>query len=433
MPSSPALEPYGNPAPFAEPAWYNALASPYYNDSHRRVRDHVRRYLEEHIVPHLEEWEEAGHVPDEARRHYARSGMAFQGVPPEHTGGVGLPGGVAYEDWDMFHTLIKTHETSRIGYAGVTVGLSGGTAIGLPPVLHHGTKEQKQKWLPGIFSGDISFCLGATEPSGGSDLANLKTTARKTDDGQHYIVNGHKKWITGAIRATYMTTAVRTGGPGMGGVSMLVIPLDSPGVTRRKIKNSGWNAADSTWVTLEDVRVPADHLIGKENAGFQYLMTNFNNERFMLAVGMNSQARICLEDAWSYALDRHAFGRPLFSHQVIRHKLASLARQVESHWAWLEQIAYHAKVATGGRMGADLAARVALAKVQGGRVLELAAREAQQIFGGLGYQRGGVGGRVEQVSRDLRVNIVGGGSEEIITDLAVRQEMGVAKQRESKM
>ncbi|CAG9954841.1 unnamed protein product [Clonostachys rosea f. rosea IK726] len=423
---------FGNLAPFAEPAWCNDLASPYYNESHRRVRDYVRQYLSEHVVPYAEEWEENGHVPDEARKHYARSGLAFQGIPREYSGAVGLPAGISHEDWDIFHSLVVSHEVSRIGYAGVTVGLSGGTSIGIPPIIVHGTEKQKRDWLPGIFTGEISFCLGATEPTGGSDLANLKTTARRTEDGQAYIVNGHKKWITGAIRATYMTTAVRTGGPGIAGVSMLVIPLDSPGVTRRRIKNSGWNAADSTWVTLENVRVPADHLIGRENEGFQYLMINFNRERFTMAAGMNTQARICLEDAWAYAMDRKTFGKPLFSHQVIRHKLATLARYIESHWAWIEQIAYHCKV-NGGEMGPELASRIALAKVHGGRLLELASREAQQILGGLGYQRGGLGGRVEQISRDVRVNIVGGGSEEIITDLAVRQEMAIALKRGAKL
>lgn len=150
-----------------------------------------------------------------------------------------------------------------------------------------------------------------------------------------------------------------------------------------------------------------------------------------MAVGMNSLARICLEDAWAYALDRQTFGEPLFSHQIIRHKLATLARYIESHWAWIEQIAYHAKVA--GDIGPELASRIALAKVHGGRLLELANREAQQILGGAGYQRGGVGTRVEQISRDLRVSIVGGGSEEIITDLAIRQEMGQSKKKGAKL
>ncbi|GKT66885.1 acyl-CoA dehydrogenase [Colletotrichum tofieldiae] len=192
-----------------------------------------------------------------------------------------------------------------------------------------------------------------------------------------------QKWITGALRATHMTTAVRTGEAGIGGISVLVIPLDLPGVSRRKIKNSGWNAGDSTWVTLEKVKVPADHLIGQENSGFHYIMTNFNRERFILAVLMNGQARICLEDAWAYAIDRYTFGKPLMAHQIIRHKLITMARYIESHWAWIEQIAYHAKVT--GSMETELASRIALAKVHGGRLFELANREAQQIFSGSGY------------------------------------------------
>ncbi|KAK1529633.1 acyl-CoA dehydrogenase domain-containing protein [Colletotrichum paranaense] len=421
----PVVEPYGNPAPFAEPAWYNTLASPYYDESHRRVRDYVRKYIEEHIAPNIQEWEEKGHVPDEARIHFAKSGLAFPDLPREYAGDVPLPGNVPAEKWDIFHSLVVSYEASRIWAAGVSVGLNGGTTIGVPPVIHHGTEEQKKWWLPGLVNGKTSFCLGCTEPTGGSDLANLKTTATKSDDGTYYTVNGHKKWISGAIRASHMTTAVRTGGPGIKGISVLVIPLDLPGVSRRKISNSGWNAGDSTWVTLDNVKVPVNHLIGQENAGFQYIMTNFNKERFILAVLMNGQARICLEDAWAYAIDRHTFGKPLMYHQIIRHKLITMARYIESHWAWLEQIAYHAH--TTGSMGTELASRIAMAKIHGGRLLELANREAQQIFGGAGYQRGGVGARVEQISRDLRVNIVGGGSEEIITDLAVRQEIGAAE------
>lgn len=163
------------------------------------------------------------------------------------------------------------------------------------------------------------------------------------------------------------------------------------------------------------------------------LVSDFNRERFLLAVLMNGQARICLEDAWAYAMDRQTFGKPLMAHQSIRHKLVAMARYVESHWAWLEQIAYHAQQADGGRMGAELASRIALAKVHGGRLLELVNREAQQVFGGAAYQRGGVGARVEQIGRDLRVNIVGGGSEEIISDLAVRQEIGAAVGRGAKL
>ncbi|KAK7217251.1 hypothetical protein V2G26_005254 [Clonostachys chloroleuca] len=185
-----------------------------------------------------------------------------------------------------------------------------------------------------------------------------------------------------------MTTAVRTGGPG------------------GKIRNSGANAAGSAWVTLDNVKAAVENLIGRENHGFAYLMTNFNKERFLLCMNMNSYARVCLEDAWAYSIDRHTFAQPLFGHQVTRHKLATMARVVS---------------------------RIALCKVQGGRLLELANREAQQIFGGNGYQRGGIGGRVEQISQDSRMSIVGGGSEEIIADLAVRQEMKHAEARGSKL
>ncbi|CAK7243873.1 MAG: hypothetical protein STHCBS139747_005403 [Sporothrix thermara] len=437
MPDTPTL----NLAPFAEPAWLTTLASPYYNESHRRLQRAVRAYLDEHVFPFVEEWEENGRVPLEAKRQYAQAGLAFQEMPARYAHGVQLPGGVSFAEWDIFHFLVLHYEVHRIGSGGVISGLGGSLAIGVPPLVHYGTDAQKEQWLHGIFTGETSFCLGATEPTGGSDLANLRTTARQTPDGTAYIVNGHKKWISGGLTATHMTTAVRTGGggggrPGAQGISVLVVPLDSPGVTRRAIKNSGFHAGESTWVTLEDVVVPAANLLGEENGGFRCLMANFNRERLIMAVGMNSMARACLEDAWAYALDRQAFGRPLFAHQVVRHKLATLARYVESHWAWIEQIAFHIKAtstSTSTSVGDELAGRIALAKVHGGRILELANREAQQIFGGAAYQRGGVGGRVERIGRDLRVSVVGGGSEEIITDLAIRQEMREAEKREAKL
>ncbi|KAF7562878.1 hypothetical protein G7046_g1226 [Stylonectria norvegica] len=430
-PQQPIPTPLGSIAPFAEPAWFGALASPYYNDSHKRLQRAVREYLEENVIPNVEEWEENGQVPADAKRSYAQAGLAFQEMPAEYAHGVTLPGGVSFSEWDIFHFIVLYYEVNRMACGGVMGGLGGGNPIGIPPVINHGTRQQKEKWLPGIFPGETSFCLGATEPTGGSDLANLKTTARKTNDGHYYVVSGHKKWISGGLSATHMTTAVRTGGPGAEGVSVIVIPLGLPGVIRRKIKNSGFNAGETAWVTLDNVRVPVGNLIGEENKGFQYLMTNFNRERLIMAVGMNSLARVCLEDAWAYALDRQTFGEPLFSHQVIRHKLATLARYIESHWAWIEQIAYHARET--GDVGPDLASRIALAKVHGGRLLELANREAQQIFGGAGYQRGGVGSRVEQISRDLRVSLVGGGSEEVITDLAIRQEMRQAGKRDARL
>ncbi|KAJ5239859.1 hypothetical protein N7468_004478 [Penicillium chermesinum] len=424
------VEPFGNSTPFAEPAWYNALASPYYNDSHRALRRYVRKYVEENIEPYAEKWEEEGLVPEEARRKFIKAGLIFQDLPLEYRNGVPLPCNIPFEQWDIFHFIVLSYEMART-HGGVSGGLGGSSVIGAPPIVHFGTEEQKQKWLPGILTGDLSFCLGATEPTGGSDLAGLKTTAKKDPTGDFYIVNGNKKWITGAAQSTHMTTAVRTGGPGAEGISVLVIPTNSPGLSMRKIQNSGSNASNSQWVTLDNVRVPAENLIGEENQGFRTLMTNFNKERLLIAVGCNARARTCLEEAYNYSVDRHTFGKPLISHQIIRAKLATIARYVEGHWAWIEQLAYHIKVNDGAID--DLSARIALAKVHGGRLLELANREAQQIFGGAGYQRGGVGSKVEQISRDLRMMVVGGGSEEILTDLAIRQEQGWAKKRASSL
>jgi alkylation response protein AidB-like acyl-CoA dehydrogenase len=427
-------ESFGDLAPWSEPAWYNSLTSPYYNESHRKLRDYVRNYLETNVIPHAFEWEAAGDSPASERMKWAKTGIPYADVPAKYRpkdAPVG-PAGIPVEELDVFHLLVTTDETSRVPGAVLT-SLAGASVIGLPPVLHFGTEEQKQKWLPGLFNWTTSFCLGITEPTGGSDVGNLQTTATKTPDGQFYVVNGFKKWITGAPWATHMTTAVRTGPPGSGaaGISMLVIPMDLEGVSRRRIPNSGQNAGGASLVTLDEVRVPVANLLGRENDGFRIIMRNFNRERFVMATGANRMARTCLSAAADYAHRRETFGQKLISHQIIRHKLATMAREVEAHWAWLEQLAYHIQHCADGWWDPDIAGRLALAKVQGGVLLEKACREAQQVLGGAGYQRGGSGpgAHVEQISRDLRMWVVGGGSEEILQDLAVRQEVGLARRK----
>jgi len=422
-------EAFGDLNPWSEPAWYNVLSSPYYNESHRKLRRFVRDYMNENVMDFAEEWEESGEIPKEAKVKFARAGLAFHDIPAKYRPGVSLPAGIPEEEWDIFHDLVLQDERGRLE-AGVSAGIGTASGIGAPPIVRFGTEKQKDQWLPGIFTGETAFCLGATEPTGGSDLANLKTTAVKSECGKFYVVNGHKKWITSVMSSTHMTTAVRTGGPGARGVSVLVIPTNTPGFTTKKIKNTGANAGGSAWVTMENCRVPAENLIGKENEGFKVLMSNFNKERFAIAVIMNRKTRTCLSTALAYAHERETFGQPLIANQVIRTKFATIARYVESHWAWLEQLAYHVKV---NGWTDDLASRLALAKVQGGRMLELANREAQQVLGGAGYQKGGVGSSVEQIGRDLRMLVVGGGSEEIISDLAVRQELALSRRLGAKI
>lgn len=415
--------------PWAEPAWLTSLESPYYNESHRRLQAYARNYINQHILPHSLKWEQDGDCPEAAKAHFVNSGLAssFASVPAQYRPpGFESVAGIPAEELDVFHGMILSDEGARVE-GGVGIALAGANSIGVPPILNHGTEEQKRRWLPGLFTRETSFCLGITEPSGGSDVGNIRTRAVKSEDGSHYVVTGTKKWITGAQWASHMTTAVRTGGPGIGGISLLVVPLRSEGVEVEKIHNSGQNAGGASWVRMRDVRVPVGNLLGREGAGFKYVMTNFNRERFLMAIICNRKARTCLTTALRYAHERETFGRPLVHHQVIRHKIVALAREVESHWAWLEQIAYH--VQARGWQDDGIAGRIAMAKVAGGRMLERAAREAQQVMGGVAYQRlgPGGGGTVEQITRDLRMMVVGGGSEEILGDLAFRQDTKAAQ------
>jgi alkylation response protein AidB-like acyl-CoA dehydrogenase len=418
-------------APWSEPAW-NYISSPYYNSSHKKLRDALRSYIDEHILPYALDWSEAGGCPRSEALKWTSSGFAHADVPPAYRPpNHPTPAGIPLHELDVFHLLVSTDETSRVP-GGVMTSFSGSSVIGAPPIIHHGTEEQKRRWLPGLFDWSTSFSLGITEPGAGSDVANIQTTAKKTEDGKFYVVNGYKKWITGTPWATHMTTAVRTGpqGSGMAGVSVIVIPVNSPGFSWRRIENSGQRGGGASFVELDEVKVPVENLLGRENEGFKIIMTNFNRERFIMAVGCNRQARECLSTALKYAHQRHTFGKPLISNQIIRHKMATVARKVEAHWAWLEQIAFHVQSSPNGFNSQEVAGRIALAKVTGGRLVEKAAREAQQVLGGAGYQKGeGVGGKVEQISRDLRMMVVGGGSEEIIADLAVRQEVMNARRR----
>ncbi len=272
-------KPFGSLAPWSEPAWSQGIPSPYYNDSHRKLRDSLRAYINEHILPYSLDWEAKGEAPRSEALKWAQSGFCFADVPHPYRckDSVG-PAGIPVDELDVFHTLISTDETSRVE-GGVMTSLGGASVIGVPPVIHHGTDEQKRKWLPGLASWETSFCLGITEPSGGSDVANIQTTAIKSPDGKFYTVNGWKKWITGAPWATFMTTAVRTGGPGLGGISVLVIPMDSPGLSWRRIPNSGQNAGGASLVELDEVKVPVENLLGIEGQGFRTIMVNFNRER----------------------------------------------------------------------------------------------------------------------------------------------------------
>jgi len=267
------------------------------------------------------------------------------------------------------------------------------------------------------------ICLAITEPSAGSDVAHLKTEAKKTADGKHYIVNGEKKWITNGIWADFFTVAVRTGGDGMGGVSLLLIERTMPGLTTTRMDCQGVGPSGTTYITFEDVKVPVENLIGSENKGFKYIMYNFNHERYLVIVEANRFARVCVEEAFTYAHKRSTFGKRLIDHPVIRLKLAHMIRQVESTHAAIENITYQLVTMKKEESNMKIGGAMALLKAQATTTFEFCAREASQIFGGLAYTKGGQGGKVERLYREVRAYSIFAGSEEIMLDLGVRQAM----------
>ena len=239
------MAPTNAPAPFSEPL-LTQLPEPnlYYTPKHHKLRAFVRNYINTSIAPYAQEWEVAGRVPEEVRLKHCSLGFAVVHpiIDAADAGGVSLPAGIPYDEWDTWCGVIVGDEFNRLGWCGPMWGLGGGNGIGCPPVSRYGTKEQRQKWLPGVARGEIRFCLGITEPDGGSDVANIKTTAVRK--GDVYVVNGSKKWITNGIWADYVTAAVRTGGSKHGGISLLVIPLkNTKGVSTRRMENQGVHAS----------------------------------------------------------------------------------------------------------------------------------------------------------------------------------------------
>ncbi|MEQ1438301.1 acyl-CoA dehydrogenase family protein [Fontimonas sp. SYSU GA230001] len=373
---------------------------PFLTDAHESFRQQARRFVEREIAPHIERWEKDEQLPRELHRKAAEAGLLQIGFP-EAYGGVEVP--------DLFYAIILTEELARAGSGGVIASLMS-HGIGTPPIVHAGTHEQKQRFVAPVLAGEKIAALAITEPSGGSDVANLKTRAER--DGDHYIVNGSKTFITSGIRADFITTAVRTGGPGMGGVSLLVIEGDTPGLSRSPLKKMGWWCSDTATLYFDQCRVPVAHRIGAENAGFMAIMMNFNQERIMLAAQAWAFAQVCHDEALAYARIRETFGKPLIRNQVIRHKLADMRMRIDAVKAHLDLLAWRV---SNKQMPV---AEVCLLKNHATTMLEWVANEAMQILGGAGYLQGS---KVERIYRETKVLTIGGGSQEVMKDLAARQ------------
>lgn len=374
-------------------------SSPYYTAEHAAFRETVRRFVAREIEPFATQWDEAGEFPRELYRKAAALGLLQLRFPAAY-------GGI---ECDRFYRIVYAQELARAGSGGISASLNSHT-IGAPPIARFGSEAMKARVLPPILAGEKISALAITEPSAGADVANLKTTARR--DGDHYIVRGEKTFITSGMRADYYSVAVRTGGAGMAGISLLLIERDTPDFARTPLKKMGWWASDTATLHFDDCRVPADNLIGLENGGFKVIMGNFNDERLGLAVGANAFARVAFDEALAYARLRETFGWPLIKNQVIRHKLVDMLQRVEATQAMIDLTAW--RLDHGDHAVPDLC----MLKNQATQTLAFCASEAVQIFGGAGFMRGA---KVERIYREVKVNAIGGGAEEIMKDLAARQ------------
>jgi acyl-CoA dehydrogenase len=377
-------------------------AHPALGEEHEAFRETVRRFVAREIAPYVNAWDEAGEFPRELYRKAAQAGLLGVGYAEEYGG---TPA-------DHFFRIVSAEEFAQAGSGGVSASLFSHT-IGAPPIAAAGSDELKRRVLPSILAGEKISALAITEPSGGSDVASLKTSARR--EGADYVVNGEKTFITSGMRADYYTVAVRTGGPGKAGVSLLLIERERPGFTRTPLKKMGWWCSDTATLHFDEVRVPAANLIGEENAGFRAIMRNFNAERLAMAAGAVGYAQACLEDALDWARQRRTFGRLLAEHQAMRHKLVDMQTRVHAARAMLYDTAW--KLAEAPRERQHVA-QLAMLKNFATDTMQFCADAAVQTLGGAGFIRGS---RAERIYREAKVMQIGGGSTEIMKELAARQ------------
>jgi acyl-CoA dehydrogenase len=375
---------------------------PPFTDEHEELRETIGRWVRTEIAPHVDEWEEAGEFP---RGLYLRAGeLGFLGLKyPVELGGQG---------GDYIHDAVWAEELAAAGAAaGVGSGLGAQTGIATPPVFRFGTPEQHERFLRPAIRGELIGALGITEPGAGSDVASIRTHARRADGG--YVVNGAKTFITNGVRADFLVCAVKTtAAGGHHGLSFLLLERGMPGYeVARKLEKLGWRASDTAELTFSEVEVPAENLLGRENEGFYLIMANFQWERLLMALGAVGAMRRLLAAAIEFAGEREAFGRPIGRFQAIRHKIAEIAVKLEAGrsltYAALRRFA----------SGADATREVTMAKLYTQRAAVEVADEVLQIHGGYGYMREY---GIERALRDLRLGPIGGGTEEIMKEILGR-------------
>ncbi len=375
------------------------------SEEHAAVRASARRFAQAHIAPHAAAWEEAEEFPVELYREACGAGVT----------GIGYPEGLGGQGGDLGHVLVASDEMVLAGRSvGTLVGL-GSHSIALPPIVRFGTPEQQERFVrPCLRDGRIS-ALAITEPGGGSDVASLATRAER--DGEVYVVTGAKTFITSGTRADFVTAAVRTGGPGHGGISLLVIERGTPGFTvSKKLRKTGWWASDTAELHFDGCRVPVANRIGPEHGAFPMIMMNFAAERLMLAGQCVAIAELAYRESVAYTRERRAFGKPLTGFQVTRHKLADMATRLAAARALVGECLTRVLRPGGDLQAAGLAA---MAKNTATDMCSAVCDQAVQLHGGYGYMRETL---VERLYRDARLYPIGGGTREIMNEVIAKTE-----------
>jgi acyl-CoA dehydrogenase len=380
---------------------YQNMKSPFDTDERAAFRATVGRFVAEQIVPFADEWDESGDVPMSIHLKAGALGLFGIGVE-EAYGGLGFD--------DCFMRKIRSEEFGLCGANGIPASLFG-RDIAVLPIQALATDDLKARVLPPIVSGEQTACLAVTEPGGGSDVAGMKTRAVKSRGD--YVLNGSKTFISGGMKSAYCVVAARTAGEGIGGISLFLVEKGTPGFAQTEIsRKMGWWCSDTASLYFDDCRVPAENMLGDEGSGFLSIVDNFNLERIGLVSAALGSARLCLDESIRYAQERETFGRKLIRHQVIRHKIAEMSARIDALDSLIERICWCTNE------GNTPVAEICKAKFFATKVFEYCASEAMQIFGGAGYLRGNP---VERMYREVKVLSIGGGSEEIMRDLAVRQ------------
>jgi citronellyl-CoA dehydrogenase len=371
-----------------------------FTEEHDQLRESIGSFVVKELQPHAEEWEEQT-FPDWVFQRMGELGFLGLSMPEEYGGQGG----------DYYCNLVLAEEMAKSHCGGLTMGIAVHTDMATPPVFLFGTEEQKQNYLVPSIKGEKISCLGITEPDAGSDVAGIKTRAVR--DGDEYVINGSKTYITNGIRADFIVLVTKTDpDAGYDGFSLFLVDMDLPGVIReKKLEKLGMHASDTALLAFQDVRVPADAMLGQEGKGFYHIMWELQGERLIGAAGCVAGAQGCFDRTLEFAKERTAFGRPIGQFQAIRHKFAEMSVKIEAARQMVYTTAWRF---TGGEYPVR---EISMAKLYASRIACEVADECIQIHGGAGYMKEY---GVERVWRDMRLNRIGAGTDEVMLDVIGR-------------